>query len=136
MSWEGVRNFQARNFMKQMKVSDLLLFYHSSGGPKEPTGIYGVAKVLAEAHVDESALDLKDEHFDPKAVKYVKEGKDPLWMCVDVGFMEKLKRPVTLVDIKADTLLRKMLVAKPGQRLSVLPVKKEEFERVVELSKV
>ena len=84
-------------------------------------------------HIDESALDPKDEHFDPKAVKYVKEGKEPLWVCVDVEFVKKLEKPVTLADIKADKVLRRMLVAKPGQRLSVLPVQKEEWERVMEM---
>ena len=69
-SWEGVRNYQARNFMRDgMNVGDLILFYHSNA---EPSGVYGVAKVASTAHIDESALDPKDEHFDPKAVHYSK----------------------------------------------------------------
>jgi predicted RNA-binding protein with PUA-like domain len=134
-AWTGIRNFQARNFMKQMNVGDLAFFYHSNGTPAEPTGIYGIAKVVGVAHIDESALDPTDEHYDEKAVKYVKEGKEPLWMCVDVEFSKKLKRPVTLTEIKKDSVLRKMLVAKPGQRLSVLPVNKDEYGRVLELSR-
>jgi len=131
-SWEGIRNFQARNYMRdQMKVGDLCLFYHSMS---DPTGVYGVAKVVSGPHIDESALDPKDEHYDPKAVQYQKEGKDPLWSCVDIAYMRTFNRPVSLETIKKDSELGHMLVAKPGQRLSVMPVSKEHFERVVELS--
>jgi predicted RNA-binding protein with PUA-like domain len=132
-AWEGVRNFQARNYMKHMNVGDLLLFHHSNGTPQSPTGIYGIAKVVASAHIDESALDPKDEHYDLKAVKYKKEGKDPLWECVDVEFVRKFKQAVTLQEIKSDKLLRNMIVARQGSRLSVTPVEKVHFERVVEL---
>ncbi len=127
-TWSGVRNFQARNHMRAMKVGDLLLFHHSSGTPKVPTGIYGIAKVIGAAHIDETALDTKDENYDPKATKYVKEGKEPLWSAVDVEFVKKLPRPITLTEIKKDTVLRKMLVAKPGMRLSVMPVEEEHFK--------
>jgi predicted RNA-binding protein with PUA-like domain len=134
-AWSGVRNFQARNFMKQMKVGDLLLFHHSNGTTEAPTGIYGMAKVVAPAHIDKTALDPKDEHFDLKAVTYHKEGKEPLWKCVDVQFQKKFSKPVSLSFIKKDTELRNMLVARPGQRLSVMPVEKNHFEKVVELGK-
>jgi predicted RNA-binding protein with PUA-like domain len=134
-AWTGIRNFQARNHMKAMKVGDLALFHHSNGTPKSPTGIYGVARVVAEAHEDASALDPKDEHYDPKAAKYKKEGKDALWSCVDVEFEEKLARPVTLEQIKKHPLLKKMLVAKRGQRLSVLPVQKDEFVELLKLGR-
>jgi predicted RNA-binding protein with PUA-like domain len=79
--WSGIRNFQARNHMRAMEIGDLALFYHSSS---EPTGVFGVAKVVAKAHIDETALDSKDEHYDQKAVEYVKQGKAPLWECVEV----------------------------------------------------
>ncbi len=128
-SWTGVRNFQARNYMRDgMKIGDLVLFYHSNDNP---SGVYGIAKVVSKPHIDESALDLKDEHYDAKAVKYKKEGKEPLWVCVDVAFVKKLKNPVSLDFIKHDSGgLSRMLVAKPGQRLSVMPMAKEHFERV------
>jgi predicted RNA-binding protein with PUA-like domain len=130
-SWEGVRNYQARNFMRDgMKIGDLILFYHSNA---EPSGVYGVAKVVSTAHIDRSALDPKDEHFDPKAVQYVKEGKEPLWSCVDVAFVSKFTRPVSLEEIKNDPTLAGIGVAKVGQRLSVMPVIEKHFERVVEM---
>jgi predicted RNA-binding protein with PUA-like domain len=132
-AWEGVRNFQARNYMKQMRVGDRLLFHHSNGTPQSPTGIYGIAQVVAAAHIDESAFNPKDEHYDPKAVKYAKEGKEPLWECVDVAFVRKFPHALTLQAIKSDKLLRNMVVAQQGSRLSVTPVEKAHFERVVEL---
>jgi predicted RNA-binding protein with PUA-like domain len=131
-AWEGIRNFQARNFMKSMKVGDLALFYHSMG---EPTGVYGIAKVVKAAHIDESALNPKDEHFDPKAVKYEKEGKEPLWSCVDVEFVSKFTKPVSLEDIKKNRDLHGILVARRGQRLSVMPVSAEHFKIIEKLGK-
>src|SRR4051812_40672289 len=88
-AWEGVRNYQARNFMMQdMKVGDLALFYHSSS---EPTGVFGIAKVVNASHVDDSQFDPKDDHFDPKAKR-----EKPIWYCVDVAFVEKFPNPVSL----------------------------------------
>jgi len=134
--WTGIRNFQARNFMRDsMKVGDLALFYHSGGDDKHPSGVYGVAEVSKAAHIDETALDPKDEHFDPKALKYEKEGKDPMWMCVDMKFKSKLANPVFLDTIKRDSELSHMLVAKIGQRLSVMPVAKHHFEKIVKMGK-
>jgi predicted RNA-binding protein with PUA-like domain len=135
-AWTGVRNFQARNHMRAMKKGDLLFFYHSSS---ELTGVYGVAKVVKEAYVDPTALDPKDDHYDPKAVEYQKEGRlsagGPLWGCVDVAFESKLNRPVSLEEMKRDHKLNGMLVLRPGMRLSVMPVSEEHFERVLELGK-
>lgn len=123
-AWTGIRNYQARNYMRDgMKVGDLCLFYHSNGTLEAPTGVYGIAKVVSAAHVDETALDPKDEHYDPKRE----------WMCVDVAFVEKLKHAVSLADIKKDPALRTMLVLRPGQRLSVMPVEEKHFKRIVEL---
>lgn len=130
-AWEGIRNFQARNFMKDgMKIGDLVLFYHSMS---DPTGVYGITKVVSAPHIDESALNPKDEHFDPKAVKYVKEGKDPLWVCVDLEFVSKFPTPVSLEQIKQTKELKGILVAKQGQRLSVMPVEKKHFELIASL---
>src|SRR5690348_6879098 len=76
VAWSGVRNFQARNYMRDgMKTGDLVLFYHSSA---KPNGVYGIAKVVSAPHIDKTALDPKDEHYDPKAVKYATEGKEPM----------------------------------------------------------
>lgn len=127
-AWEGIRNFQARNFMKDgMQIGDLVLFYHSMS---DPTGVYGIAKVVSAPHIDESALSPKDEHYDPKAMKYQKEGKDPLWVCVDLQFVKKFTRLVSLEQIKQNKQLQGMLVTQRGQRLSVMPVEKKHFEIV------
>lgn len=134
VSWTGIRNFQARNFMRDgMKVGDLALFYHSNGDAENPTGVYGVAEVSAPAHIDKTALDPKDEHYDPKAVKYQKEGKDPMWMCVDMKFKSKFANPVTLDAIRRDSAFNSMLLVQPGQRLSVMPVAKHHFERILKM---
>lgn len=134
--WTGIRNFQARNFMRDgMKVGDLALFYHSNGDNTHPTGVYGVAEVSAGAHIDKTALDPKDEHYDAKAAKYEKEGKDPMWVCVDMKFKSKLTNPVSLDTIKRDSELLHMLVAQTGQRLSVMPVAKHHFEKILKMGK-
>ncbi|MDB5238714.1 MAG: RNA-binding protein [Candidatus Parcubacteria bacterium] len=134
-AWTGIRNFTARNFMRDgMKKGDLILFYHSNGTPAAPTGVYGVAKVMSAAHIDETALDPKDEHYDPTAAKYAQEGKEPMWMCVDVGFVAAFAHPVLLEAMKRDSKLAAMLVLQRGQRLSVMPVAGHHFRRVLELS--
>ena len=119
--WEGVRNFRARNYMKEMKEGDLLLFYHSSA---EPPGVAGVAKVLREAYPDPTQFDPRSKYHDPKSTE-----QSPRWWLVDVGFVEKLDRLVTLSEIKADPSLEDMALVN-NSRLSVQPVKKAEFERV------
>jgi predicted RNA-binding protein with PUA-like domain len=129
--WTGIRNYQARNHMRDdMKVGDLALFYHSSS---EPTGVFGVVKVISKAHADQTALDPKDEHYDPKAIMDQLAGKDPTWVCVDVEFVKKFKNPVLLTDIKKDKNLKNMLVAKQGMRLSVMPVEEKHFKEVVKM---
>lgn len=129
-AWTGIRNFQARNFMKAMKKGDLILYYHSMSNP---TGVYGIARVAAEHHIDKSALDPKDEHYDLKAVKYEKEGKEPLWSCVDVEYVSTFKNPVSLDEIKRNPALEGILVARKGQRLSVMPVTEKHFKKIEEL---
>ena len=123
-SWSGIRNYQARNFMRdQMHVDDLCLFYHSSS---EPTGVYGIAKVVSGPKSDATALDKKDDHFDPKSTK-----ENPIWMCVDIAFVKKLERPVALYELKADANLRGMPVLERGNRLSVQPVSEKHFNYIV-----
>src|SRR6185369_4039982 len=116
-AWEGVRNYQARNFMQQMSVGDLALFYHSSTGLM---GVFGIAKVTAKAHADQSQFNKTDSHFDLKATK-----AKPIWYCVDIAFVEKFKEPVLLGAIKADPALCGIMLAAPGSRLSVQPVSKK-----------
>jgi predicted RNA-binding protein with PUA-like domain len=122
-AWTGVRNYQARNFMRDdMKIGDLVLFYHSNA---EPPGVAGVARVCSESHPDESAWDENDTHYDPRSTK-----EKPAWMLVDIEFVEKFKNFVSLEEIKSEPKLAGMLVLKKGQRLSVQPVAKADFERV------
>lgn len=126
IAWEGVRNYQARNYMVGgMQLGDLALFYHSN---EDPIGIIGLAKVVSKVHPDLSAQNHKDEHFDPKATAI-----KPIWYCVDFAFAKKFKKTLTLDEIKQDNVLKNMIVAKRGNRLSITPVLENHFERVVEL---
>ncbi len=128
-SWEGVRNYQARNFMRdQMKVGDLVLFYHSNA---EPPGVAGIARVCASAHPDTAAWNPKSKYFDPKA-----SPENPIWVMVDIEFVEKFSRLVSLEELKKTKGLESMRVIQKGSRLSVQPVEKGEFERVRKLSGV
>ncbi len=121
--WDGVRNYQARNFMTQeMKPGDPVLFYHSNA---EPPGVAGLATVAGPALPDPQQFDKKSEYFDPKATK-----ENPRWHCVTVGFVEKFPRVVALEELKAAPALKDMMVIKKGQRLSIQPVTKKEFETV------
>ena len=129
--WSGVRNYQARNFMRDgMKVGDLILFYHSSGDDENPTGVAGIARVSKPAHADLSALDKKDDHYDPKSTK-----EEPIWMMVEVAFVEKFAKTVTLETLRKTKGLEAMQLLKRGQRLSVQPVTAKEFEIVTGLAK-
>lgn len=113
--WEGVRNYQARNFMmKDMQVGDEVLFYHSNA---VPPGIAGVAVVSHRAEPDKTQFDKKSEYYDPKATK-----EKPIWFCAQVKYVAKLKELIPLETIKSDPMLSDMLVIKRGQRLSIQPV--------------
>lgn len=119
-SWNGVRNYQARNFMmKEMSVGDQVLFYHSSCD--EP-GVQGIAVIASPAKPDESALDKKSEFFDPKASQ-----ENPIWYLVDVKWSADFKQAVSLAQIREEKKLGAMLLIKKGQRLSIQPVTEEEF---------
>lgn len=122
-SWSGVRNYQARNFMRDdMKIGDLVLFYHSNA---EPPGVAGIAKVVRTAHPDLTALDPRSPYHDLKATP-----ENPIWQMVDVGFVAAFKRIVSLDELRADPALAGMLVIKRGMRLSVQPVDPTHFKRV------
>lgn len=124
-SWDGVRNYQARNYMQQMRVGDLVLFYHSNA---DPPGVMGVARVCKEAHPDHTAFDPGSKYFDPKS-----KADAPTWYMVDVEYVEKLPNEVTLDLLKQDPDLEGMLVRQRGQRLSVQPVEKRHFARVLKM---
>ncbi|MCG3197907.1 MAG: EVE domain-containing protein [Candidatus Omnitrophica bacterium] len=126
--WDGVRNYQARNTLRdEMKVGDLVLIHHSSANP---TGVAGVARVCREGYPDHTARDPKNHHFDPKSTP-----ENPIWFMVDVEFVERFPRVVTLEELKANPALEGMLVTRRGQRLSVQPVEKAHFEEVIRMGK-
>jgi len=124
--WDGVRNYQARNFMRdEMKVGDGVLFYHSG---VQPPGVAGVAEVVREAYPDDSAFDPADSHFDPKS-----RPGSPTWMMVDIRAVHRFERLVTLPELRATPGLEGMMVLRKGSRLSVQPVALGEWEAVTRL---
>ena len=124
--WDGVRNYQARNYMRdEMKKGDQILFYHSSC--PEP-GVVGIAQVVREAYPDHTAFDPKSAHFDPKS------SPDKVqWMMVDVKFVRKMKRVIGLQELKADPRLDGFALTRRGNRLSVMPVTKQHWDVVLGL---
>ena len=130
-TWEGVRNYQARNSMRDdMKLGDRVLYYHSNAGPKGQTGVAGVAEIVREAYPDETAWDPKSHYHD--ATCPPGEGR---WVRVDLGFVEKLPRVVTLEEMKNDPRLEGMLVIRRGMRLSVQPVEAIHFDCVLAMAR-
>lgn len=124
-SWEGVRNYKARNNMRDMKVGDEVLFYHSNANPP---GIAGIARVCKEAYPDPHQFDRKSKYFDAKS-----DPDDPRWSLVDIEFVAKASNLVSLSDVKADPALGEMELVRYG-RLSVQSVQAEEFRRVKTLA--
>ena len=126
--WEGVRNYKARNNMRDMTVGDEVLFYHSNA---KPPGVVGIARVCKEAYPDHYAFDKKHKYFDAKS-----DADNPRWYMVDVEFVSKIddvEVPLSLHDIKADPKLADMELVRYG-RLSVQSVKRVEFDRVKKLA--
>jgi len=122
--WDGVRNYQARSFMRDdMREGDLVLFYHSNA---DPPGVAGVARVVGEPYPDPTQFDRRSRYHDPKSKK-----DDPRWWLVDVEHVETLDDVLPLGDLKADAALSDMLVVQKGQRLSVQPVDRKHFARVL-----
>jgi predicted RNA-binding protein with PUA-like domain len=124
--WDGVRNYQARNFMKTMKRGERVLFYHSS---TEPMAIVGVADVAREAYPDSTAWDPENDHFDPKS-----SPENPIWEMVDLKLKEIFPEPITLAALRSLPALAKMELLRKGSRLSVQPVTEKEFETIVKLA--
>lgn len=125
-AWDGVRNYQARNYMRDgMRVGDKVFFYHSNCA--EP-GIVGLAAVATDAYPDPSQFDPKSKYFDPGSSR-----DNPRWMLVDVKFVKKLKRTITLKELQADPALDGMLLLRKGSRLSVQPVEAAHWEHILAL---
>ena len=124
--WTGVRNYQARNFMmKDMRVGDLVLFYHSNA---TPPGIAGTARVSKLAQPDPSQFDKKSDVYDPKATR-----EKPTWFCVEVEYVSTFSHFIGLDELKTVKALASMQVLKRGQRLSIQPVTEKEFKLVSQM---
>lgn len=121
--WDGVRNYQARNFLRDdVKVGDQVFFYHSR---EEPLGIFGAMQVVRAAYPDHTAFDPHSKYYDPKS-----DPEKPRWFMVDVRLIRKYDAPITREDLAGDKTTSKMLVLKRGMRLSIQPVTPEEWQAV------
>jgi len=124
--WDGVRNYQARNMMRdQMKIGDQVFFYHSNC---ETPGIVGIAKVVREGYPDFTAFEPKDPHYDPKS-----DPDNPRWYMVDIKYVRKLKRTISLKELKEISALSEMPLVRKGNRLSVMPTTKQQWQHILKL---
>jgi len=127
-SWEGVRNYQARNFMwDEMKKGDLVLFYHSNCNPP---GVTGICTVEKESHPDLTAFDPESRYFDPKS-----HSDKPIWFLVDVKFASKFNTFIPLEKLRSKAELQHMKLLQRGNRLSVMPLQKKEFDIICEMGR-
>jgi len=124
--WDGIRNYQARNMMRDdMKIGDEVFFYHSNC--KEP-GIVGIARVASEPYADPTQFDKRSKYFDSKSDK-----DDPRWCLRDVEFVRKTKRNITLAELKARDDLDGLILTRKGNRLSIMPVSKAHWKKILSL---
>lgn len=127
--WEGVRNYQARNFMRdEVKKGDLVFFYHSV---VKPTAIVGIAKVVKEAYPDHFAWDKKNPYYDAKSSK-----ENPRWVMVDIQAVCEVSPPITLAEVKENKKLQDMKLVQKGTRLSVQPVLKKEWNEIMKMREI
>jgi len=125
--WDCVRNYQARNFLREFKPKERVLFYHSNS---EPTGIIGLAEVSKVAYPDPTQFDSSSEYYDTKA-----SAADPRWYSPEIRYLQSFKRTITLAELRTDKALKDMLLLQRGSRLSVQPVSLKEFNTIVALAK-
>jgi predicted RNA-binding protein with PUA-like domain len=127
--WEGVRNYQARNFLRDdVQVGDGVLYYHSR---QDPPGIVGLARIAKAAYPDPTQFDPKSKYYDPKATE-----ETPRWVVVDLEFVAKLDQVLSLAELKDDPKLAEMLVVQKGQRLSVQPVEAIHWRHILKKAKI
>ena len=124
--WTGVRNYQARNYLQDMQVGDMVLVYHSNA---EPSGVVGIGKVVRLAEPDPTQFDKKSEYYEPKATM-----ENPRWFCPQISFIKKLPAMVSLGDLRENRALDGLLLLQRGSRLSVIPVTERHFKAVVEMA--
>ena len=125
--WHGVRNYQARNYLRSMKPGELVLYYHSV---VEPVGIVGIARVVKEAYPDPTQFDPKSEYYDQKATK-----EAPRWFCPEFEFVERFPKILELKELREVSGLKSMVLLKKGSRLSVQPVTESEYTLITTLAK-
>ena len=124
--WDGVRNYQARNMMRDdMKKGDLAFMYHSNC---DDIGIVGIMTVARESYPDHTAFDNKDKHYDPKS-----DPENPRWFMVDVRFKRRLKRTISLSELKQHKKLADMQLLQRGNRLSIMPISKKQWDFILSL---
>ncbi|MBM4126076.1 MAG: EVE domain-containing protein [Nitrospira sp.] len=123
--WDGVRNYQARNFMRSMAIGDRVLFYHSNA---DPPAVVGIAEVVRTAYVDSTQFDKKDHHYDPQS-----DPSSPRWDMVDIKYIRKFSQPVSLDQLRKEPKLKGMVLLRKGSRLSVQPVTPVEWEYILTL---
>ncbi len=124
--WDGIRNYQVRNFMRDdMKVGDLGFFYHSNC---DVPGVVGIMKICKEAYPDHTAFDPDEKYFDPKS-----DPENPRWLMVDVRFVRKLKRIISLKELREHPRLADMRLLQKGNRLSVTPIDKKQWYYILRL---
>ena len=125
-AWDGVRNYQARNNLKAMKIGDEVLFYHSVD---DPIGIAGLAKVSKTAYPEPLQFNKKSEYFEPAATK-----DNPRWFCPEIEFVSQFKQVLSLESLKKEKKLAGMVLLQKGSRLSVQPVNDKHFEHILSLA--
>lgn len=126
--WDGVRNYQARNYLRdEMKINDKVIFYHSNS---EPPAAVGVCEVVKEGYPDFTAFDPESNHYDPKSKSDL-----PTWFMVDVKFVSKFSNPVSIEQMRNNEKLKNLKLLQRGNRLSVMPISKEEFNLIVKMGK-
>ena len=123
--WDGVRNYQARNFMRDMTVGDHVLFYHSN---TDPPAVVGIAEVVKTAYPDSTQFDKKDKHYDPES-----KPSEPRWDMVDIRYVQKFPKPLALDELRKDVKLKGMVLLQKGSRLSVQPVTPLEWKHILTL---
>lgn len=125
--WDGVRNYQARNFMREMKVGELAFFYHSNANPP---AIVGIIEIARAAYPDHTAFDPDDHHYDPKSLP-----GNPRWDMVDVKFISTFEAPLSLNELRENSTLQEMELLRTGSRLSVQPVRASEWKTIIRLNR-
>lgn len=126
-SWGGIRNYQARNFIREMKVGDLVLMYHSSCAIP---AVVGIGKIVKAGYADPLQFEKKSHYFDAGS-----KVSDPRWLSVDVAFVEMFKTPITLSSMRLESALSGMRLLTKGNRLSVFPIAQKHFDIIKKLSK-